>query len=300
MLESGRCHRQGILRSLQTLGNLLISHGTFFANASCDPFSRPQDQCVKGAYVQYAVRAASTADYQATLAFATTRRIRLVIRNTGHDYFGKSTGAGALALWTHFLKDTAVIDDYKSPGYRGPAMKLGAGVSGYEVYAAADAAGLVVVAGACPTVGTTGGYLQGGGHGPLNSRFGLGADQALEWEVVTADGKRLTASPVQHSDLFWALSGGGGGTYAAVVSVTVRAHRLAVLSAASLNFTTVGVSDDVFYEAAKTYIMSLPALTRKGTWNSWLLTPGTFSLSPVVGPDLRAPELEALLRPTLP
>ncbi|KAK6829556.1 FAD binding domain protein [Apiospora arundinis] len=247
----------------------------------------------------YAVRAAGAADYQATLAFAAARRLRLVVRNTGHDYFGKSTGAGALALWTHWLKDTAVLGDYASPHYRGPALRLGAGVEGHEAYAAADAAGLAVVGGNCATVGVAGGWSQGAGHGPLNSRFGLGADQVLEWEVVTAGGRHMTASPAENSDLYWALSGGGGGTYAAVVSVTVRAHRLTVVSAATLSFTNAGVSDDTFYEAVQTYVMSLPALTQGGTWSSWLLTPGLFSVAPVVGPELRAPELETLLRPTL-
>ncbi|KAK7983488.1 MFS transporter [Apiospora arundinis] len=271
----------------------------FFANASCDPFTRPEDQCVLGAYPQYAVRAAGAADYQATLAFAAARRLRLVVRNTGHDYFGKSTGAGALALWTHWLKDTAVLGDYASPHYRGPALRLGAGVEGHEAYAAADAAGLAVVGGNCATVGVAGGWSQGAGHGPLNSRFGLGADQVLEWEVVTAGGRHMTASPADNSDLYWALSGGGGGTYAAVVSVTVRAHRLTVVSAATLSFTNAGVSNDTFYEAVQTYVMSLPALTQGGTWSSWLLTPGLFSVAPVVGPELGAPELETLLRPTL-
>ncbi|KAK6860497.1 hypothetical protein PG995_004133 [Apiospora arundinis] len=227
----------------------------FFANASCDPFTRPEDQCVLGAYPQYAVRAAGAADYQATLAFAAARRLRLVVRNTGHDYFGKSTGAGALALWTHWLKDTA----------------------GHEAYAAADAAGLAVVGGNCATVGVAGGWSQGAGHGPLNSRFGLGADQVLEWEVVTAGGKHMTASPTENSDLYWALSGGGGGTYAAVVSVTVRAHRLTVVSAATLSFTNAGVSDDTFYKAVQIYVI----------------------VAPVVGPELGAPELETLLKPTL-
>lgn len=69
----------------------------FFANMSCDPFTPRDAQCIIGAYVPYAVNASCVVDYQATLAFATKNNIRLVIRNTGHDYMGKSTGAGALA-----------------------------------------------------------------------------------------------------------------------------------------------------------------------------------------------------------
>lgn len=90
----------------------------FFANMSCDPFTAPEAQCVIGTYVQYAVNASSAKDVQLALAFAQKNNIRLVIRNTGHDYLGKSTGAGGLAIWTHHLKDIA-IRDYVSDAYTG-------------------------------------------------------------------------------------------------------------------------------------------------------------------------------------
>ncbi|KAI0012471.1 hypothetical protein F4779DRAFT_567684 [Xylariaceae sp. FL0662B] len=272
----------------------------FFANASCDPFTAPTDQCVIGAYVQYAVKATNVADYQATLAFAAAKNIRLVIRNTGHDYFGKSTGAGGLALWTHFLKDTEMIDNYESTAYTGKALKLGAGTEVLEAYQAADKAGVAIVGGACATVGVVGGYSQGGGHGPLNSVFGLGADQVLEWEVVTAGGQHLVASPAKNSDLYWALSGGGGGTYAAIISMTVRAHQLTKVSAATLNFTTsANVSTDLFNSAVQTFLLTLPSLGEAGTWSSWLLATGVFSVIPIAGPDLDKDQLQALLEPTL-
>ncbi|KAK5994000.1 FAD-linked oxidoreductase sor8 [Cladobotryum mycophilum] len=281
------------------LGTSSSPMAPFFANASCDPFTAPEAQCVIGAYVQYAVRAASVADYQATLAFATKKNIRIVIRNTGHDYYGKSTGAGALGLWTHWLKDTHAISNYRSAAYSGKALKLGAGVGVLEAYKAADAAGVAVVGGACATVGIAGGYSQGGGHGPLMSHFGLGADQVLEWEVVTAQGKHLVASPSQNGDLYWALTGGGGGTYAAVVSVTVRAHQLTRVSAANLTFTNANVSDDVFYSAIHKLLTEHPRLGQGGAWSAWTLIPGVFSMSPLVGPGLHAAELHALLEPTL-
>ena len=64
-----------------------------------------------------------------------------------------------------------------------------------------------------------GGYVQGGGHGPLAASYGLAADNTLEFEVVTVDGRHLIASPIQNSDLYWALSGGGAGNYAVVLSL---------------------------------------------------------------------------------
>lgn len=56
------------------------------------------------------------------------------------------------------------IFNYSSAAYTGPAIKMGAGIQGFEVYEAASAIGLQVVGGSCPSVGIVGGYTQGGGH----------------------------------------------------------------------------------------------------------------------------------------
>lgn len=60
------------------------------------------------------------------------------------------------------------------------------------------------------TVGFAGGYIQGGGHSVLSSLYGMAADQALEFEVITTDGRLVRASPSENADLYWALSGGVG------------------------------------------------------------------------------------------
>ncbi|KAF9876186.1 FAD binding domain-containing protein [Colletotrichum karsti] len=280
---------------IQTSSSVMAA---FFANQSCDPFLQPSDRCIIGTYVQYAVKAASAADYSATIKFAQENNIRLVIRNTGHDYLGKSTGAGALALWTHHLKDIKVLD-YKSAAYTGKAVKVGAGVQAGEAQAAAHAQGLVVVGGNSPTVGLAGGYTQGGGHGPLVSKYGLGADQVLEWEVVTSGGQTIVATPTAYSDLYWALSGGGGGVYAAVLSMTVKAYPDMITSSANLTFTNTGVTDEVFYGAVKSYLKTLPSIVDAGAVSIWLMSPGVFLMQPTTAPGLKKEELQALLQPTL-
>jgi hypothetical protein len=113
-----------------------------FGNDSCNPFSAPEKPCNFGYHVRYAVRATSAFDFQQTLSFVRKHNVRLVIRNTGHDYLGKSTGAHSLALWTHYMKDITLTKNYRSLQYSGPAIKLGAGVEVYEAYAFAEARGL--------------------------------------------------------------------------------------------------------------------------------------------------------------
>ena len=82
------------------------------------------------------------------------------------SFLGRSTGKGALGLWTHNLRNISFVD-YNSTGYTGKAAHLGAGVLAIDVYTAAADNGYRVVGGSCPTVGLAGGFTQGGGHGPL-------------------------------------------------------------------------------------------------------------------------------------
>lgn len=176
----------------------------FFANQSCDPWTPREQPCELGNYVRYAVNVTGPDDMASAVAFAREKNVRLVIRNTGHDYLGRSTGAGALAVWTHYLKDITPVR-WSDAEFDGTALKLGAGVQGFELMEAAAALDRVAVSGECPTVGVVGGYTQSGGHSALSTSFGLAADQTLSFEVVTAGGEFVTASKTENSDLYWAL-----------------------------------------------------------------------------------------------
>jgi len=75
-----------------------------------------------------------------------------VIKNTGHDFMGKSIGTGSLSVWTHLFKSIEIIDSYSDPStsYNGSAVKLGAGVQTANVYTKLAEIGKVIVAGECP------------------------------------------------------------------------------------------------------------------------------------------------------
>ncbi|TFB05392.1 putative FAD-linked oxidoreductase [Trichoderma ghanense] len=269
----------------------------FFANQSCDPFLPRETPCVIGTYVQYAVNVSSVADIQKTLAFVQKKNLRLVVRNTGHDYFGKSTGAGGLGLWMHNLK-TYDIHDYESAAYTGKAVTMGAGIQAGESAATAFKHGLTIVSGICPTVGLAGGYTQGGGLGPLTTRYGLGADQVLEWHAVLANGQEITATPTKNSDLYWALSGGGGGTYAVVHSMTVKAHANERTTGANLTFPNAG-SEDVFFQGVQAFHDIVPAISDAGGTAVWTVLSKALSVGPVTGPNMTKAAMDGIFQPVL-
>jgi len=168
-----------------------------------------------------------------------------------------------LSVWTHHLKDIDFLD-WSDKYYKGKAIRIGAGVQGWEAMAAAKAKGLVQVGGECATVGVAGGYTQGG------------ADNVLEWQVVTAGGDILTASRYQNQDLYWALSGGGGGTYGVVISMTAKAHPDSTVGGASLLFLSSSTTTDKFYAAIDKFHTLLPAMVDAGAMVVYYFT-NTFS-----------------------
>ena len=130
---------------------------------------------------------------------------------------------------------------------------LGAGVQWFEAFEAAKEHNVLIVGGFSlrGSVGAAGGWLAGGGHSALAPNYGLGTsnslshvrsnspsftgvDNVLEIEIVTADGNLVVANSYQNQDLFWALRGGGGGTWGVVTSVTYKTHPSTPFSGAFL------------------------------------------------------------------
>jgi FAD/FMN-containing dehydrogenase len=220
----------------------------YWQNNTCNPFKQVNATCTLGNMAPYAVTVEDWSDIAATFDFAREQNIRVTVKNTGHDYLGRSSGEGSLALWMHRLHEMSWLN-YTSATYSGPALRAAAGVQFAQVYEEASSRGLRVVGGLCPSVGLAGAYVQGGGHGPLSATYGLAADNVLEFEVVTTGGEHLVASPTQHRDLYWALSGGGDGTYGVVISVTVKAHPDGIVAGCSLTLNAPDLDPEAFWSA---------------------------------------------------
>ncbi|KAF9489528.1 FAD-binding domain-containing protein [Pleurotus eryngii] len=213
-----------------------------FANKSCDPFTEPDAPCAIGNHVAYSVKFAKE-------------------HNLCFGCMGKSTGSQALAVWMGHLRLTEWFDDYEGSNYTGPAVKMQAGVPVEQTYEEANARGLVMVSGVCPTVDFSGGYIQGGGHGPFGSLYGLAADQTLYVEVITTTGEFVRASPTENSDLFWAMSGGGGGTYGILWTVTVKAFPDIPIAGGRIGFSKSDkLSDDTCFAFYSNEKFDLPVV----------------------------------------
>ncbi len=179
----------------------------------------------------YAVAAESSEDIVAAVNFAREHSVRLVVKGTGHDYFGRSCAPDSLLVWTHNMRAVTVHEDFRPVGasesVKGvQALSVQAGNRWLEAYQAATKAGRYVQGGGCTSVGACGGFALGGGFGSYSKRFGSGAGGVLEMEVITADGNIKIVNHYQNADLFWALRGGGGGTFGVVSRMTLLTHPM--------------------------------------------------------------------------
>jgi hypothetical protein len=190
-------------------------------------------QCRLGRLSPYAVAVSSAADVQAAIAFATKNNIKIVIKNTGHEYLGRSTAPDSLMIWTHNLNSLSINNNFNGNS----AIVMGAGVQAEPAYRFAALNGKDITLGAYGSVGVAGGFAMGGGHGPLQPTYGLAVDNILQFTVVTANASVVTANAQQNSDLFYALRGGGGGTWGVVTETVYKVYPAKPLVAVVFNLT---------------------------------------------------------------
>jgi FAD binding domain/Berberine and berberine like len=208
----------------------------------------------------YAVLAQSSTDVAAAVTFAREHRVRLVVKGGGHSYVGGSNAPDSLLIWTRPNMRAVELHDRFVPqgaaGLAGPeaAVSVGAGAIWMDVYdAVTTRAGRYVQGGGCTTVGVAG-LVQGGGFGPFSKGFGTAAANLLEAEVVTADGAVRIVNAARQPDLFWALKGGGGGTFGVVTRLTLRTHPLPAYFGAVR--TMITAASDAAYAALTGQVLS--------------------------------------------
>ena len=179
----------------------------------------------------YAVAARNAQDIAAAVKFARDNNLRLAIKGGGHSYQGTSNAPDSLLIWTRQMHDIEMHDAFVPQGCEQvlkpqPAVTVGAGTIGMQAYQAVTTkGGKYVQGGGCTTV-CLGGLVQSGGFSTFSRHYSTAAASLLEAEVVTADGQIRIANACSNSDLFWALKGGGGGTFGVVSKMTLKLHDL--------------------------------------------------------------------------
>ncbi|PYI02677.1 FAD binding domain-containing protein [Aspergillus sclerotiicarbonarius CBS 121057] len=211
-------------------------HDSGCALLETNPNQTLYSTCSLGRLASYYIDVQTPTHIASALQFATSHNLRISIKNTGHDYYGRSSVPNTLSIWTHNLNSLSFHQNFTAhncPSANGPNIgDLGAGVLAGDAYRYFNALGMDI----------TGGFAQGGGVGSFTTTYGLMADNAVEMEVITSDGQLRVINACQDPELFWAMRGGGGGTYAILTKYRVQLYPSLPIHTYTFiaNFTNVG------------------------------------------------------------
>ncbi|KAI7737115.1 hypothetical protein M8C21_007424 [Ambrosia artemisiifolia] len=156
---------------------------------------------------------------QSAVVCSKTFSFRIRIRSGGHDYVGLS--------YTSYDPSPFVVLDLRE--LRSVTIESGkntawveSGATNGELYywVSKESKNLGFPAGFGPTVGI-GGHISGGGFGSLVRKYGLAADNVVDAKIIDVKGRILDRKSMGE-DLFWAVRGGGGGSFGVVVAWKVN------------------------------------------------------------------------------
>lgn len=165
----------------------------------------------------FIVRCAGVSDVMAAVNFARDHRMLVAVRGGGHSIPGLSMCDGGMVIDLSGMKGIRVDPKAKT-------VRAEAGCLWSDLDHETASFGLATTGGQISHTGIAGLTL-GGGFGWLGRRCGMVVDNLLSVDIVTADGRLLTASADENADLFWGLRGGGG-NFGVATSFEYRLHEI--------------------------------------------------------------------------
>jgi FAD binding domain/Berberine and berberine like len=252
---SGYMHSQG-----EICAGPLTSQCILDDTDPADPTAFRNASCGQGNLASYYIEVQQLGDVQAAFEFSKKTGLKLSVKNSGHDYLSRSNLKGTLAIWTRKLQnlshDISFIPEGCSNRTAFNAITIGAGINLDQAYKYAHERNVTFIGGNSPAVGPSGGFVMGGGHGLLTNMYGLGIDRVLQFKIVTPDGCLLTANACTNPDLFWALRGGGGGTFGVVLESTHRVEPAFPLVFAFMSFPATSTNTAPFASLLVNYSLT--------------------------------------------
>jgi FAD/FMN-containing dehydrogenase len=230
-------------------------------------------------------RCAGTADVLTAVRFAREHELLISVRGGGHGMPGFAVCDGGLMLDLSGMTSVHVDPDHRR-------VHADAGVTWGAFDHETQAFGLATTGGVVSSTGIAGLTL-GGGHGFLMRRYGLACDNLRSADVVTADGRWLRASAMEHEDLFWGLRGGGG-NFGVVTSFEYQLHPVGTMLAGMVIYPLSQAKEffRLYRDVTSTAPDELGSLVALGT-----LPDGTQAAVLLAGYTGPLAEGEALLRP---
>jgi FAD/FMN-containing dehydrogenase len=168
---------------------------------------------------QIVVRVADEEDVIAAIKFARENKVKVVVRGGGHNWCQPSLRKGGLLIDLGDLNKVISIDVAARKAVVQPI------ISNREIQRVLNAKGLCYPSGHCPQVKLSG-YLLGGGMSWNQAVWGYGNESVEAVELVTAEGKLITATENENADYFWAARGAGYGFFGVATRYHLKLYEL--------------------------------------------------------------------------
>ena len=188
-------------------------------------------------------------DVATAIAYGRANKLAISVRSGGHSGAGFGTNDGGMVINLKNMQDLEILDKDQH------LVRIETGLMWQDVANKLAPHGLVISSGDTKTVGV-GGLTLGGGIGWMVRKLGLTIDNLTEAEIVTANGDIVKANAHNHSDLFWAIRGGGG-NFGVVTSFTIKSSPLHKITTSSIFFERTNVAS--FIKKWRDYMRTAPA-----------------------------------------
>eukprot|EP00121_Abeoforma_whisleri_P009866 Awhi_evm1s9084 len=173
----------------------------------------------------YSVEVKNVQDIQKAVRFANQNQLQVSVKSTGHSYSHSSMKDGSLMIWMANMDKVMELHSTFTPFNCDPngkeyenILEFSGGISWGEIYEFLGA-DYNVIGGGCESVCASGGYIGGSGLSKMARKYGLGVDSVVQYELVTPRGRIVYVNAENRENLFWALRGGGGGSFGVVSKV---------------------------------------------------------------------------------
>ena len=175
----------------------------------------------------YVLMAKTEDDIVKGMQFANEHNMQVTVKSSGHSVSGASTGQNSLLIWlAKFPVDKTIQNDYQDSCKDGTLHDVIGVAAGQNFKSIAEAVEdkYHFVSASEWSVSASGGFIQGGGLSYTSRKYGLGVDNVVDFRVVLPSGMLAVADRCTNPDLFWALRGGGGGTFGVVTHMNYKLH----------------------------------------------------------------------------
>ena len=209
--------------------------------------------CNQGSVPEHYIDVQGPHDVIEAFKFAKKNEVRLSIKNSGSTNSGRNSLKGSLGLWVRHLNNISYDQSFIPEGCdkvdtAQMSVTIEAGVNNGEIMEYSEIHNFIFAGAYADVVGVSGGWVQGGGEGVLSPVYGLGADRVMQYKIVTPDGKLRIANACQNQDLFWALRGGGGGTFGVVLESIHKVEETSNPTVANITFPALSTNYLPFVE----------------------------------------------------